>query len=276
MSDALDRALLEVTRPIMIAAALYTRRPSLMADPEWSAASSGMASPSLAYLLDALAQIPALYSKRDAIMSTSYAQLDGGAIDTVLRAYSSVPIQSLLNESLSLLGSIYFQRAQWKISHPNAEFSKMPSTAIPSNHPSPCSVFTHFSSLDEANAFTLYNAIVILMNIFLVSVYELLPTNDGNLHAARLASAQVSIATMEVLKSIDYHLPATQTTATATHGSGPRNFYLIFPIRVTYQALLKSDLPLAVSQRLWLKDVFKIIRGRAGPWASNDNIFTVD
>jgi hypothetical protein len=76
-SGQLDTALLQVSRPMMIVAALYARRPSLMARPKWSATlvcrSSDDNQPSPcsvpANLLDALPQIPKLYSQYNVIVS---------------------------------------------------------------------------------------------------------------------------------------------------------------------------------------------------------------
>lgn len=66
--------MLEPTRPMMIVAALYARRPSLTAQREWCAAvdtpvDNQQISPSstIAFLLDSLAQIPELYAEHDTV-----------------------------------------------------------------------------------------------------------------------------------------------------------------------------------------------------------------
>jgi hypothetical protein len=269
----------------MIVAALYHRRPSLMAQPEWSAAlsytpDSDHRSPSISvlpYLLDTLAQIPALYSERDTIVSHLHTEVAREPASRVGKFCSSALARSLIERSLGLLAGISCRRWQWKASHPGSEFPSLPQTQIPSTQPCPCKVFTHFSSLQVANAFTLYNTLVILINRFIISMFQLLSIDDLDVDAESLASEQVLAGAKEILQSIDYHLPHTQPTGTVTlDGSGPRNFYIIFPLRVAYQALSQSETQQALNQRLWLKDVFSIIKARAGPWATNQKIFTVD
>jgi hypothetical protein len=92
--------------------------------------------------------------------------------------------------------------------------------------------------------------------------------------STNLASEEISASTTEILKSIDYHFPFTQASATSIDGtSGPRNFCLLFPLRVAYQVLSQFNSPQDVLKREWLEDVLYIIRGRAGAWMSNDQIF---
>jgi hypothetical protein len=284
-SDPLHKVLLAVTRPIMIVAALYARRPSLMARPEWSAATSytphddqnSLSNSALPYFLDTLAQIPALYSERDTIASQLGTEAAPGPTNDASSLSSPSPARLLLNRSLRLLADIRSRRMQWKASHPESEFRTTPQTYIPLTRPCPCMVVTHFSSLHVANAFTFSNALVILLNKFVISMHELLPANDRGIFAAGPASEQILVAATDILESIDYHLQYTApTTSNTLNGSGPRNFYLLFPMRIAYQALSQYELPQVVPMRLWLREVFHIIKGRAGPWASNDKIFTVD
>ncbi|KAF4634690.1 hypothetical protein G7Y89_g3410 [Cudoniella acicularis] len=274
-SDPLVKVLVEATRLIMITVTLYTRRPSLMSRPEWKAANTNQSvyDSALPYILDALAQLPTLYSERDALVSDSQTQAPGDT-DGTSSPYPILGVQSLLGSSLGLLNDIRAQRTQWMDSHPNSEFPSLPSTRIYSIQPYPCRIITHFSSLHVANAFTLYNCLLILINQFIISVCRLIPTKHRDILAEELASEQVSVAAVEILKSIDYHLPFTlPASESILHGSGPRNFYLLFPMRVAFQVLSQSESLNALSQKLWLKDIFDVIKGRAGPWASNEQIF---
>jgi hypothetical protein len=81
---------------------------------------------------------------------------------------------------------------------------------------------------------------------------------------------------MGILKSMDYHIPFAQSEATSTaEDSGPRNFDLLFTLRVAHKALSGSRSLQAMYQKLWLEDVFDMINDRAGPWASNHQIFRI-
>ena len=156
--DPVENALLEVMRPMMVVAALYARRPSLTGRSEWTATTSRMLndddqsfpSSALAYLLEALAQIPALYHEQDIIVSGLAAQVPDKAASSAGSFYASSPVRALLNRSLSLRNDVCSQRTQWIASHPGYAFSSTPCTAIPSTQPYPCTVVTHFSSLQVA------------------------------------------------------------------------------------------------------------------------------
>jgi hypothetical protein len=272
-SDPVYGALLELTRPMMLVAAIYDRRPSLMARPEWGAvtirtlhgAHRSSLTPTLACLLDSLAQIPTLYHERDALVSrqsVKYSKVTGGAggFDT------SAVIRELLDRSQILRCDIHLQRTQWETSSPES---------IASTTPSLCNTATQFYSLQDANAFTLCNALLILVDQFIISLYDLLPTHDIDMAAKESASAHISTAVVAIVQSIDYHLPFTHpSTASIAGASGPSNFYLLFPIRVAHRILSQSESPKDVSTKLWLDDVLAVIKGRAGPWMSNEKIFT--
>jgi hypothetical protein len=191
----LHSTLLEATRLTMILVALYTRRPSLMALPEFSAATNLMlndnshppSGSALAYLLDALAQIPTLYREQDATISGPPTQKPGISTSTEEILDSQSQIRSLINRSLNLLDSVRSQRMHWEISHLESEFSRLPCTHIPSTQPYPCLIGTHFSSLNAANASTLYNALVILLNQFVISMCHLLAIGGLDVLANELA-----------------------------------------------------------------------------------------
>jgi hypothetical protein len=236
---------------MMIVAALYARRPSLMARPEWSVATvyklnEGHApSPSLAlaHFWDALAQIPALYHERDAFEARQSVKSSTKETGSTESLRPSAVVRALLDRSLRLREQICLQ-SQWKLSHPDSDFPSIPCAAIPSKQPYPFTVVTHFSSLPMANVFTLYSSIIILINQFIISVYPFLPTCDVDIAAEESAAEQISAATIDIMKSIDYHLPFTESSATSVAGaSGPRNLHLLFPMRVAHQVLARSESP---------------------------------
>jgi hypothetical protein len=273
-------ALLEMARPIMIIGALRTRRSSLLAQPEWSATNftsgdeSGLSDPALVCLLDALAQLSALYSEQDLIISGHGSHSPEMVATSADRPCCASAAQSLLDRSLHLLDDIRSQIAQWGASNTDSEFPSLPCNYIPSSQPCPCTVVTHFSTLHVANVVTFYNAVLILINQFVISMYKLLPVTVLSTVANGSASDQISVAVVDILKSIDYHIPYTQTTAISPEGaSGPRNFYLLFPIRIAHRTLSQSKSPQDITQSLWLEDVLNSIVNRAGPWVSNKKIF---
>jgi hypothetical protein len=262
----------------MIVAALSARRPSLMARPEWSAVRNlcfkddNSSSSALLYLLDVLAQIPKLYYEQDIIMS-QYSL--SSANSTEEDSYSS-GIQSLLNQPLELLGHIHSKMREWKSSHPNSISSRLPCTNIPSSQPYPSTSVTYFSSINAANVSILYSSVVVLLNQLVFSLYQLLPLNNPNIDACRLASNQTSLAILDILKSIDYQLTFSEPAATFKSSvSSSRSFYLLLPIRIAHRVLAQSTLPENISQRIWLEDVSSFIEVKFGPWASNKNLIDV-
>ncbi|KAH4215963.1 hypothetical protein HBI25_221940 [Parastagonospora nodorum] len=275
-SNPSSSALLDVTRPTMIVAALYARRPSLMSRPEWSAVTMhnptegglGHLISGLDYLMDALAQISVLYHVRDKFVEGE-ATTDSGGANAHLES-----IQALLDRALSIREDVSTQRNRWTAARQDSESLTIPCGAVPSTQPHPCSVVTQFSSLEAANASTFYNAVLIMINQFIVSVHALLPLHDAQATALTLSSEQISVAVTDILMSIDYHLPFTDpAVASASGTSGPRNIYLLLPLRIAHRALSQSESPEDVSRRLWLEDVMSVIRSRAMPWMSNEQIF---
>ena len=275
------RGLLEMARPTMIIEALYSRRSSLLARPEWSAATNrtsgdenDLSDSALACLLDGLAQLSTFYSEQDMIISGQSPhspEMVGTSDDS---PWCAPLAQSLLDRSLGLLDDVRSQIAQWRASNTVSEVSSLPCNYIPSTQPYPCTVVTRFSTLAVANVVTFYNAVLILINQFVISMYKLVPLTALNNIGSSSASNQISIAVVDILKSIDYHIAYTQTTALSAEGSsGPRNFYLLFPIRIAHRALSQSKSPQDITRSLWLEDVLSFIVNRAGPWASNKKIF---
>ncbi|KAF2666328.1 hypothetical protein BT63DRAFT_416715 [Microthyrium microscopicum] len=284
-TNPIFRALLEHTRPMMIVAALYARRPSLMACPEWSASvsltkeSTNSPSSALAYLWDSLAQISALYQERDHLGSVPLSEVlpitmsDGNE----QRQSWSKAHQTLLQKVTNFRDGMHLSRDLWKLSDPESEFLTTPSTAIPSAYPYPCTTVIHFTSLDFANVFTLYNALIILTNQLIVSIHRLTGTHNDDVSATVSALQEITDATMGIIQSVDYHLPFTESSTTVISGSsGPRNFHLLLPLRVAHRVLLQSECPHDVPKRLWLEDVQASIKSRAGPWMGNDRLFGVN
>lgn len=287
--DPLAIALLEVTRPMMIVAALYARRPSLMAHPDWSAAAICMLNDhhptshrlALSHLLDALAQIPALYHEQDALLSRrSTNSLSQSSSDIKGRA-GSTSIQTLLSRSLSLRDDIYVQFTYWTASNPYFEFPSVPGIITTSITPYPCKERICFPSLQAADVFTFYNAIVILINQLVISSLLLLPSSDVHVLTRAAALERTSAAITQIIKSIDFQLTSSVLSDTSNKSlqtpvadaPEPRHFYQLFPIRAAHRVLSQSQSLQDVAKRLWLEGALCMITDSAGTWMSNDNIF---
>jgi hypothetical protein len=263
---------------IMIVAALATRRPSLMAQPEWSATGNiclvnyNSSTSMLRFLLDTLAQIPALYSEQDVILSS---QSHPSAITSEDDSYSS-HIRVLLHQSLNLLDNARSKFLRWKSSCLDSTFDSLPYTSEPSSKPYPSTLATQFSPLDTANVFNLYNSIVVLLNQLVVSLHKLLPQTELNLLVCNMASDQISLAVLGILNSVDYYLTHSDLTTTRRLGaSGPDNLYLLLAIRIGHRVLAHSTLPKDVFHRIRLEDISSIIENKAGAWASNKDLFHI-
>lgn len=266
MSDPVGSALLDLTRPMMIVAALYNRRQTLMARPEWSAVTICMlnedqdpsSSLDFAYLLDVLAQLPSLYQESDKLASTQ-PPTDSTEDNR----------DKLIGRSLHLRDDLCRFRSEWTVSHKEVDFSSISGEKIPSVEPYPFLVITQFSSLQAANSFTIYNALIILLNQFMISTFSLLPACEVEAVAGNLARKQLSAAIEEIIRSMHSQLSLTD------HSSGSHNIYLLLPIRVAYQALLPSKSPQDVRKCRWLGSVLDFLKKGGGPWMSNGQIFGV-
>lgn len=137
----------------MIMAALYTRLPFQLAGLEWSDVVSRMPHDDnslfgleLAFLLDILAQIPALYHERDGILSTQIAITNAENTD-----------QSLVNRSLLLLDNICSKITHWRLSHPNSEFPSFPCSIFPQ----PSHTFVRSSRISQPSTPQMYSLSII-------------------------------------------------------------------------------------------------------------------
>ncbi|KUJ21299.1 uncharacterized protein LY89DRAFT_705124 [Mollisia scopiformis] len=288
-SNPLAIALLEVTRPMMIVAALIARRPSLMAQPEWNTTTiclpndHHLPSPrsALAYLLNAFAQLPALYCEYDTILSERSADPSIQTSSGTHKQIVSTSVQTLLSRAFSLRDDICFQSTCWTTSDPDFEFSSVSPTIVASTPPYPCTDIIHFSSPQAANVVTFYNAITILINELIVSSLSLLPSDDINVLTQAAASEQTSTAISHIIRSVDYSLPFAPPPESTIRppeprmasASGPHNFYLTIAIRVAHRVLSQSQAPQDIGKKLWLEGVLCTIQDRGGTWMSNDHIF---
>ncbi|KAH8653789.1 hypothetical protein BX600DRAFT_85948 [Xylariales sp. PMI_506] len=272
---SITSALLEITRPVMIVAALHARRPSLMARREWTAAAiyrqskNNKFSPesAIADLLDALAELPSLYHEGDAL-ETRKRPYPG-----INNHYMVVTVRALINRSLDLRDRVLLMKSQLQVIRQVIDFPSILYTPVAPVQPYPCTHIRNFSTIHWANAFMLYNTLVVLINQFLSSLYLLLPVCEVEVLSGESVSKQTFAAITEIIESIPYQISFLRSTSTFTTGN--RNFYLLFPIRIARQALLLSHSAQDTTKRLWLDDIFDMIRRQGGPWMSNDQIFGV-
>jgi hypothetical protein len=224
--------------------------------------------PGRRHLIDALAHLSVLYHARDKVVEDQSATCFIGSNNHTGFA------QALLDRSLNVREDICTQRDQVRAAHPKSDFLTIPDKHFPSSYPYPSSVVTHFCSLKAANASTFYSAVLIMVSQFIVSIYALLPAQDVGLAAVTPASDQISVAVEEILMSVDYHLLfADPSVAFASGTSDPRKIYLLLPLRIAHKVLSQSESLKDFPQRLWLEDVMSLVRSRAMPWLSNDQIF---
>jgi hypothetical protein len=275
-SDSLYIALVDSTRLKMTVAALYNRRPSLLAKPEWSAISSHLLSHAyddparleIAYLLDTMAQLTILFSDREKLFSLE--PTPGNSDGQNVLFSDMATIRSLLGKSLDILFDIQIRRTRWLESYHSTEYSCPPQSTAGSSQQPPVQEVTHFSSMHAANAFMLYNTVVILMHQFATSMYNQLPTAEHNLLIGdALSTKHISSAVEQILKGIDYHLiHSSEVPDSAT-------LYVLLPVRVAFRVLAQSTSAEDVSRRCWLADVFSMVEGKYRPWTSNKQLFNV-
>lgn len=178
--------------------------------------------------------------------------------------------QMLSDKIEAHLAELYAWRAAWEEANPHSCY-EVPNPTILEDQEPLFPTTLHFRTLTTANEVTTYNAILLLLYrlgfeiigpSFNVNSSSLLPisfrmVSNNPLYLPGHAPSSQAIAT-EICRSAEYHLLGNQSSAGA--------FFLLFPLRVAYQAFDDS-----AREKLWLVALMKRVAELSG-WEIGRNI----
>ena len=269
----LDRVLLELCRPLMILAAFFTKKPSLMGEHEWKVstqlqdpdarpllAQTSSAVSDLSFLMEILAVLPKLF-----LQCTECIRL----AKTRRSPQACVPM--LWSRITQLQQELQDWKAKWDRSHQSEIYEIAHITLI-----DPAEVITwttvfHFNSVELANTFTMYHAVIILLTGIPKSLIKAglgppkstcEPSNcDGVGVNPSIPSVVTSL--QNICRSLGYYLLVVYPS------QSPADFYLFFPMHIARRT---SNQLGYCPEHAWLANAFKEMKSRfpTGLWANMD------
>lgn len=268
----LDHVLLETCRPLMILAAFFTQRPSLMGEPKWRAITQTQetdGSPSLfqspaavsdiSFLMDILAELPALFIQCNKCIRLAKTK------------QPNTHVSIIWSRAKQLQRKLQSWKTIWDDNHQNEVYEALPNTAIDSTQTVAWTTVYTFSCVELANTFTMYHTVVILLTGIPISLRtagleppcSICTTSDHSSANLSQSLIDIEISVQKISRSIEYYLQFVQPS------QAPADFYLFFPLHVARRAATQLGLP---SQLAWLADAFETARSRypMGLWANMD------
>lgn len=263
--NEVDATFLEVVRPIMITAAHFVRRPSLMATSQWKAepiVNNDFSNIShYAYLMDVFAECSGLFSERDHLLSPDNSEV------------KISQMVATLEKTFTLLDQVRKWRTQWLEIHNDEIYETSPSVTICSVESPNWTRVLHYKSADTADINMLYHSIFILLIQILQpfqKLYEdqssIWPKPDilgrsacqfltSNTHDWKQNSKRAAI---EICRSVDFYMH---------HGlDNSRRFALLCPLRIAWRRLRENK----SKEGRWIEDVFHRIHKIIGPGIWSD------
>ena len=271
----LARVLLELCRPVMILAAFFTQRPSLMSEPEWRVTTQPQnpdGSPSLfqtsvavsdmSFLMEILAELPALF-----IQCNKCIRLSG--------AKSSFPppadVTMIWARVRHLQIELQAWKEKWDENHQSEVYETLPTTTVDSAQIKAWTNVFYFNSVELAVTFTMYHSVIILLTGIPISLLQVgllgpyfsvsrtLNYYGGSVSQSPLSDVETSIRS--ICRSIEYYLQFLQPS------QAPADFYLFFPIHVAQRASIQLG---HSSELAWLAEAQEMMKSRyaIGVWAN--------
>ncbi|EAT80223.1 hypothetical protein HBH56_096030 [Parastagonospora nodorum] len=249
--------ILEQTRPAIIFAAIVLHKSTILASPGWKTLPWSLHPEHIddrKKLFDILSDCPDLFVTRDRVSKF----VDGSQIINAM--------QNLATKARSILHDLELWGQDWDsdVSHLCVELpspSSTPTFLDPTGHEVPIwSTILQYKSVHDHNALTVYNGALILVLQFILSLDIATDQHD---HAQRL-QARVHEAGIVICRSVEYHYGRP---------SGERgSFFLLFPLRMAYDAVGKSSPAIGA----WLRGKLdEIATGKRGTWKSAKTLLEI-
>ena len=270
-STILDRVLLESCRPLMILAAFFTQRPSLMGKPEWKLTTEPqdydgsrnlfqtfLAQSDSSFLMGILAELPALYLQCNTCIELAKRNKSPDAHVSVIWSR----MQQLQQE-------LQGWKEKWNNYYSNKVRESKPTKVV-----DPIMAWTtvfHFSSVELANIFIMYHAVVILLTNIPMSLLKaglglnlsFSTTWDGHVMGLSQSLSDAETSARSICRSVEYYIQLLEPL------QAPPDFYLFFPVHVARRTLFQLG---HSSELTWLADAFEKMKLRfpMGLWANKD------
>jgi len=268
--NELDRALLELCRPLLILGAFFTQRPSVMNEPEWKVntqphTSNGNPNSSdLSFLMGILAELPALFVLcNECIRRTN---MDSSSIPHTIVNVVWARVRQVQQK-------LQIWKEKWSDEHQNEVGQTLPINKIYSVPIMAWTTVFHFNNVEIAIVFTMFHSAVILLTSIPTSllhvgllgapstISSVSDRHVGSEYQSQLPNVETSV--QSVCRSVEYYLQYLQPS------QAPADFYLFFPMHIARRASIQ----LGYSSELgWLDDAFRMMNSKfpMGVWANMD------
>ena len=272
---ALDNALLESCRSLMIIGAFFTQKPSLMGKPGWkdtmphrrrdNGLNTMKTSPAmleLSFTMETLAELPTLFLQCDHCLRIARTR------PSARLSIEMIVIRTRVNQ---LQEALQAWKEEWKCNHRNDVFETLPANKVDAAQTPAWKTVFWFSGVETAITFAMYHTVFLL----LISIPTSLPrvdlfgiaSSDSSSHQAGSSSLshlyEVQNSVHKICRSIEYHLQYPRPSQAFA------DFYLFFPIHVARRACVRLQL----SQEFeWLANAFEAMKLSypMGVWSNMD------
>ena len=284
-SHGLDNIVLNICRPVMILAAFFTQRPSLMSSPEWKVTPlphysaktpvlyqlSDVAA-DMSTLMGILAELPPLYIECDRCVQSARKRSSPP---------SMVPSAAVWTKTRQLYQEAQVWKQKWSKINPNnpRDPFTMSKFDLPEFTTNWATAYV-FETAEIAMTFSMYHSMNILLLSIPASLYraDLLPppsmpsktrssSSDFDFYFSsgdqQLLLSEFKTSIHSICRSIEYHFHALPPA------QAPADYHLFFPIHVARRASMQLGY---ASEFAWLSAVYERLKARypMGVWASMD------
>ena len=270
-SSILDRALLEVYRPIMVLGAFFTGTPSLMSKPGWGPTtlhqdsiarpdlfSVSNAESDLHCLLWVLAQLPILFMERDKCLR----QVETD--DSLLQFEAD-----LWTEIAQLMQSLQAWRCGWASEHENQEHTVITTSKADGGGKIPWETGFEFENVSIASAFVMYHAVLILLASVPLSLLKagLCPPSQSFNNVGGISFDESQLLTAIQTSAISVCRSLGQTLQSLQSSQHQRDVYVFFPIHVVRRIFIHTA---RTSELEWLDEISEAMLSRTSlrMWAT--------
>ena len=277
-STSLDRALLETCRPVMILAAFFTQKPSVMQNLEWKATFQprgpggapcsnyvSNAESDRAFLMGILAELPTLY-----IQCEEYVQ----SWKANPACSSSAGVTTVWTKTRQLQQELHAWHQGWKdFCHQN-DFGENLPTLVESNSfttIASTNIYT-VDSVELAVTSALYHSVVILLTSIPTTLHQ---AGLGGLACMSSSLADISIRNRSQLQSdvktciLSIYGSSQYLLRSPQQSQAPADFHIFFPIHVARRASIQLGL---ASELARVSESFDLMRFKypMGVWVNMD------
>jgi hypothetical protein len=249
--------ILEKTRPSIVFAAMVLRQPTILARQNWKT-DPWILHPeridAMKLLVDIISDCPELFVLRNHMLTDP----DDAVRETAAR--------NLFTKCSCVLQDLEQWEDNWvaSIAHACIEIPSPPTTPVLRSEDGRntfiWSTVYQYDSLLTANIVTMYNAALILV----LDILQGIDPMTGGTHRGQTLQERIYTAGITICRSVEYH----HENLWGEQGG----FFLLFPLRMAYNAVGKTDPSIGT----WLRTVLdEIATGKRGLWKSAKTLLEI-